>query len=524
MKKLITTLMLLAFIVFAFGQKMELGSGAYVNQNQGAYITVDGGLVTNTNGSFTLESNASGTASLIITGSGTTTTSGNITVERFLEANLWHYISGQSNIAGNFSTLSMGLGTPGSTSNAFFRWEEDYLYNTVTGIWVDILNGEDGTGTTSLMSSEGFVACKGYSISYATNDKTLSLSGVPYTSNQSITLALTSGSTGEGANLVGNPFCSSIAINKPADASNNFIDQNSGVLATSYQAVYFWDESGTWNGTSDADYKAINNSGAAIFAEPGQAFMVVAKTDGATLNFNTSIQKHGVATFYKNQGDARPRIKLVVSDNVQHYNSTEIVFLAGMTAGLDPSYDAAKFKGNPALSLYTRLLDDNGEDFAIQALPFVDMENFVIPLGVDVASTDVFEFTAVQENMDHYNILLEDRELNIVTNLRWESYYAEISNSGIGRFYLHFKDATSIGEINTAPTVTCRYFDGKIRISNPDLQTGMVSLINTQGQVLHSARMNGEATMEIPVNQAAGVYIMLVQTEKSKLGSKVFIY
>jgi hypothetical protein len=524
MKKLITTLTLLAFIVFAFGQKMEIGSSAYVTQSQGAYITVDGGLVTNTTGSFTLESNAAGTASLIITGSGSTTTSGDITVERFLEADLWHYISGQSNISGNFSTLSMGLGTPGSTSHAFYRWEEDYVYSSTTGIWVDILNGEDGTGSNTLMDDEGFVACKGYSISYATTDKTLSLSGVPYTSNQSITLQLTSGSTGEGANLVGNPFCSSIAINKPADASNNFIDQNIGVLATSYQAVYFWDESTSWNGTSDADYKAINNSSAATFAEPGQAFMVVAKTDGTTLNFNTSIQKHGAATFYKNQGDATPRIKLMVSDNAQHYNSTELVFLADMSTGLDPSYDAAKFKGNPVLSLYTRLVDDNGIDFAIQALPFADMENFVIPLGVDVASTDVFEFTAVQENMDHFNIMLEDREQNIVTNLRWESYFAEISNSGTGRFYLHFKDATAIGEINTTPIVTFRYVDGKILINNPEHQTGMVSLVNIQGQVLLDFRMNGEATTEIHVNQPTGVYILLVQTDKIKSGSRIFIY
>ena len=45
-----------------------------------------------------------------------------------------------------------------------------------------------------------------------------------------------------------------------------------------------------------------------------------------------------------------------------------------MTKGLDPSYDVGKMKGNPDIALYTKLIEDNGIDFTIQALPFAGLE------------------------------------------------------------------------------------------------------------------------------------------------------
>lgn len=72
-----------------------------------------GGTFSNS-GTFTIPSSSSGTGSVIFTGTAT----GNVKVERFLTHDRWHYISGQTNISGNFSTLSMDLsgGTDGDRS------------------------------------------------------------------------------------------------------------------------------------------------------------------------------------------------------------------------------------------------------------------------------------------------------------------------------------------------------------------------------------------------------------------------
>ena len=189
---------------------------ASITINAGGALTISDLVLSTDANSIVIGSSATGTGSFIVEG----TITSKVTVERYLTHDRWHYISGQSNISGNFSTLDLGLGTAGSTSNQFYRWDESLNDDPYIGYWVDILNG-NGSGT--LMGAEGFVSCKGYAINYINNDKTLSLSGVPYTSNQSISLTKTDGSTNEGANLVGNPFCSTIALNSAAAASDNFI-------------------------------------------------------------------------------------------------------------------------------------------------------------------------------------------------------------------------------------------------------------------------------------------------------------
>ena len=107
MKKIITTVALLTFVLFAFGQKMDVGSGAHVTLNPGGYITVDGGLIVNssaTPGTFTVKSTASGTGSLIIDGTGTTT--GDVKFERYMTEGEWHYISAPVNDARVFNAAN----------------------------------------------------------------------------------------------------------------------------------------------------------------------------------------------------------------------------------------------------------------------------------------------------------------------------------------------------------------------------------------------------------------------------------
>ena len=482
-----------------------------------AMMTVNGDL-SNTSGTLTLESTATGTGSLIVEGTAT----GDVKVERFLTHDRWHYIAGQTNISGFFSTLAMNL-SGGTNGDQFYRWEESLDWGENIGNWVDILNGPNGNDPT--FASEGFVICKGYAINYITDDETLILSGVPYIANQNITLTKTTNSTGEGSNLVGNPFSSTIAINDDADADNNFLDQNAAALDDSYEAIYIWNESNDWNGTTNADYDTYSNSlGGAFFASPGQAFMIMAASNDATLNFNTSLRKQGTSTFYKNSNNNDiSRLKISVKNSDNQGNKTSIVFRPGMTKGLDPSYDVGKLKGNPDIALYTQLIEDNGIDFAIQALPDQDVESYVIPVGVDVSESSVFEFSATQENLDNYSLILEDRQENTFTDLRRDTYFATISESGMGRFYIHFKDATGIGGNSAHAAISLLYRDGQVQIQNPENQKGIVRLINIAGQVLDMQTLTGNNQQKFSVHQSEGIYIVDIQTDKAILSRKIII-
>ncbi len=410
---------------------LHIAPSAGLELQNNAQLTV-GGLMFNESSaeSVVLKSSASGTASLIIEGE----VDGDISAERYLGKDIWHYISAPFDVSGNFNSLNLGL-TSGENKDQFYRWEEDYVWDGYTGIWVDILNGEEGSGDNPLMDDEGFVTAKGYAMTYKDTDKTLELSGTPLLSDQNISMTRTPASSHTGANLVGNPFCSDIAINNAADSDDNFIKANASVLDASYQAVYVWQESENWDGISNEDYVPLNHSSAATFLEAEQGFMLMSASDGAVLQFPEEIRKHGSGIFYK-EADDFMRLKLWIrADKIAAF--TEFVFAAGMSLEMDAGYDAAKMKGNPDIALYSRLPEDLGEDFAIQALPFIESE-CIIPLGVDLALATDLTFSIDGFAFQKGSIILEDREKDVFTDLS-ELEYSCVTGSDDGRFYLRFR-------------------------------------------------------------------------------------
>jgi len=122
-----------------------------------------------------------------------------------------------------------------------------------------------------------------------------------------------------------------------------------------------------------------------------------------------------------------------------------------------------------------------------------------------------------------YDNSLEDRQENAFTDLRWDTYFATISESGTGRFCLHFKDATAIGEIAPETNISFNVLDGKIVIHNPDKEKGTISLVNISGQVWGRMEMNGDESQEFSIDQAAGIYLISIQTEKAMVSRKVFL-
>ncbi|MBI9036726.1 MAG: hypothetical protein JEY97_01215 [Bacteroidales bacterium] len=153
-------------------------------------------------------------------------------------------ISGQTNIDGYFDALTIGL-TDGADNYQLYRWEESLDWNGTIGNWVDILNGPNENNST--LENEGFIVGKGYDIFYKTANKTLVLTGIPYTSNQSINITKTSNSTSPGWNLIGNPFYSTIVANSSPD-DNNFLSSNANVLNPIYSGIYLWDEKASFQG------------------------------------------------------------------------------------------------------------------------------------------------------------------------------------------------------------------------------------------------------------------------------------
>ena len=101
---------------------------------------------------------------------------------------------------------------------------------------------------------------------------------------------------------------------------------------------------------------------------------------------------YGSATFYKG-GDGAPRFFLIIISPEEAANQTELAFIEGMTYGLDVSYDAGGFKGNSQLALYSFLVENNNEEFAVQALPILT-ESIAVPIGFVAGTPSIYSFNA----------------------------------------------------------------------------------------------------------------------------------
>jgi|GEM_PF-4209472 len=464
--------------------------------------------------SFTLKSNATGTASLIAT-SGVT---GVVTAERWVNnlagGETWHYVS--SPVSGqslNQSWLDNNsiVSTP---AYQLFRYDEDQNYWIIYG----------STGNPEPFTDNTFVDARGYTAARSESG-VLSFTGTVRNSDITYATSYTAGK-GEGWNLVGNPFTSAIRVTSGAASTGKFLVDNTGVIDASYLALYVWDEQ-TGYANSRNDYKVISSGTIdgytkinQDYIQPGQAFMVKVKSSAGNLAFNKDMQQHAAVDFYKSK-ESWPSVELVVEGN-NVSNAASIGFDDAMTKGLDPSYDVGKLKGNPDIALYTRLVEDNGVDFAIQALPFTELESLVVPVGLDVSTTGVYKFSATTTNFDNYNMVLEDRQENTFTNLRRDDYSAGVSQSGIGRFYLHFKNATGLSEIsNDVPIII--YQNNMLDITNLQETKTVVKLVSLMGQTLQAETYAASTEIQMQTNVPTGIYLIQIANGDNYFVHKIFI-
>ena len=493
---------------------LTINLGGNLTINSGSALTICGNMVNY--GKFKLNSDLLATASLIIKGDAT----GNITAQRFLTQDIQHYISVPVNDTRVFSDF-LNL-TNGADNDQFYWWDEDGTEGGVTGVWFDILNDNGGVS----YAEDSFVVGQGYNIAYGSSSETINFFGTPLTTNQTINITKTDASTLEGWNLVGNPFTSSIAANGSADA-NSFLTTNSAILDNNHNAIYLWNEQ-TDIDENRYDYLTISNSEVKKNIEVGQAFMIAKKDLGTSeLFFNTNMRKHDSATFYKNiEQDEVSRFYMSVENEEGLYNEILIAFIDGMTNGLDISYDAGKLKGNPNIALYTALVEDNGIDFAHQALPPLIEDAVEVKIGVDVSTSGnyIFKIKELQNFDEKTNVILEDKESgNLIDFREIGEYDFDISQPGQirDRFVLYFNKLTGIEE-RLSENICFYVYDNKLYVIDKELKSGTIQILNLLGQPVFEKYFS-EAVNTLDINLPTGYYIVKIISDKNILSRKVYI-
>lgn len=532
-------LALLSFMMFSsYGARsqIKISSDAFFNINADCYVLTNNDVIINSGGLLSLRgcatiggtlTNSAGTSGLVVhsdaSGTGSLIESSGVsaTVERFITQDIYHYITppvtGQ-----NISLLQSGTA---HTDFDLFWYDENHAGGQGP-LWIDA-SGQAGN----------LAVGQGYAYTYMPESRTLGFTGTTNQGTLSVPVTYTYNSEVSsnewyfGWNLVGNPYPSRIN-------AETFIDDadNSDIYGT----LYFWDEGAVYS-NGENDYGSLNKTGSTSggggktpngIIGVGQAFMVhygsgTGQTS-STVSFKNNMRVHDEAVFFKNSDPWRFMISL--ENEAGSYNETLIGFVPEASNGFDNKYDGAKLKGNPNIALYTKLVQEDGLDYAIQALPMQLEDGVLVKLGMNAIQTGMhtLKVQRIENFNDTVSIYLEDSYLNKFTNLRSQpEYHFAVENAGVTdeRFILHFNGyGVGTEEISTPKNnyhIYAYYGDIIIEINEPCDFTAIA--YDASGRQLTSKKAVNTTKVRLKLSASTGIYVLSIIGKDHVINKKIFV-
>ncbi len=435
------------------GSSLTLGTDAIP-----AYLTVTGTLA-----------NGTGTGGLLVkSGSSLIESSGAAaTVVRAIPANEWHLISAPTSnaVAGLFTGFYLQKHT-----------ESTNAYMDITSV------------SEALTPARGYALYGSSGLSSATYSGPLNAGAESFSTTKS----------GEGWNLIGNPYPSSIDW----DAVSGWTKTN--VNAATYVHV----NSATW-----ATYVgSVGNDGGTQFIAPGQGFFVRASAAG-TLSMTDAVRVHHATPFFKSSDVVIPDlVRLQVSGNT-YTNQAVVRFLPDATAEFDGDYDAYKLFGDvpEAAQIYTT----GSIPLSINSLPETDS----VPVGVKAGVSGTYTIAATEINNLQF-VTLEDTRTGIFTDLSQKSYaFSFTAGEDEMRFRLHF---SALGIPDEKPSEIIVYSQAKkVFVKQGENRQGDIFIYNLSGQKIRS-KLSASGLNEFGL-QSTGIYIVKVISKDVTCIKKVYV-
>lgn len=441
----------------------------------------------------------------------------NLTYYRYLTGGQWHLI-GAPVLGQVISTFMANADNDISNDGTNYKMK-DYAESA------DAWSSEYDMSVVSAM-----VSGKGYALTRVT-DGVVETSGILVTTDVPFSLS----NSANGWNLLANPYPA--ALKATTDGSTDYLLNASNVaeLDPSYAALYVWEEN-TIDPSNVNNYKTVNNaldgtlykvSPQAEHLQAGQAFFVKAGGTG-NFTFNVNMLQHqSDIPLYKSDANSWSSVELSMRDESAKA-STKIAFNSAMTKGLDVTYDAGLLTSNPDFSVYTRLVEDNGVDFMLQALPDT-FEGMIVPVGVKANAGDILTFSANMVNVpEMYNVFLEDRALNVFTNLsEGDEYSVQLTDNsdGTGRFFIRTtaQSALGVGDLTglQALKVFAQPSENQLVIRGEMANNATARIYSITGKLVSEVNLQAVNENRINFNEETGVYIVKINTTEGMFTQKI---
>ncbi|WP_178988453.1 zinc-dependent metalloprotease [Winogradskyella schleiferi] len=474
----------------------------------GAALTVNSGITLTTNES-NLNSTSQIFSSLIVDGTITGTVNYNRHTAQIGTNDL---ISAPvvDQTFGSFETANPNLATSG-TLRAFAP------YVTSAGAFQ---NYDTSTNASTIIN-----AGTGYKAA-TTDGSTLTFTGTVRT-NDVLDVPISDATAGSAWNLIGNPYPSYMNFETFFTTNAGEFDPNNA-----FQAIYGYDGNGGW---TVWNFSSIVDISADEYLAPGQAFFVKAKSGGGLVDFTTNMRTTGTSDDFIAGRDSSTTVALCqLNLNSSSNNaSTKIYFIEGTTRGLDFGYDAGSYSGSTAeYSIFSNLVEDNsGLDMAIQALPFNDLNDVIIPIGIKAQANE--QLTISIDDVSYLpsgvNVYLNDTVENAFTLLNTSDYTFTASNdlTGTGRFYIQYATQTlsvnndELNNLNIYATSTPKeivvkgLLVGKSKANLYDIQGRLV--LNECLDVLNTSNRIDVSSL------SSGIYVISIFSDNKSKTQKLII-
>ncbi len=337
------------------------------------------------------------------------------------------------------------------------------------------------------------------------------------------TVAITnSGPAFEEWNLIGNPYPAYLNVQ---DFLNN--SANAALLDESTVGIYGYDGDASDGWT----IYNLSNTTASTAITPGQGFFVAAEGNG-NIEFTHSMRRTGTDDdFISGRSDEFIYMMIQLSTDSKQFK-TDFYFNDNASLGLDIGYDATVWGGSaPEFAIYSHLVDDNqGKEFALQALSSTDVSNVVIPLGVNASQGEQLRFNIQESTLpETVNVYLDDVVANTTTLLNSGDYVITPSTnlSGTGRFFLRTsEESLSTVENNLdAIEIFAENTSKEIIVRGQLSEDTIIELYDIQGRIVSSTLLDN-TNLENRINTAsisAGVYVVKLQNNTQQKSQKVII-
>ena len=492
----------------------EVNSNKTLTIGDGKYVKLKFGLVVNTGGNVIVENDAN-----LIQEADYANNTGNITVKRNANLKRLDYNYWGSPVSGQ----QLKAFSPGTLNSRFYIYQE----SNDSFVTVDpTTNFETGKGYAIRASNTAPT-----SITDPLATKDWSFIGIP--NNGDVSFTLLKSSTGNGYNLVANPYPSNINLNQLYTSNNTDItgtfyfwtniNPNPAMQYANYPLPGYYNNYATYNlsgGNPPAhptvtDATEVNKITPEAVIKPGQGFIVQAtgSGDGKLDFYNTHRVKDTNTKFFNNRmassNEVVDRYRVQLTTPLGLVNTILVAYKEGSTLDFEGNYDAKLLVESPD-SFYSKIGVDK---MIIQGRGYPLNNNDVVELGTTFYQSGTHTFSIESKEgvfANGQSIYLHDKKLGIYTDIQKEDYVFDAQQGeDSSRFEIVYQPKSNLTTNNVNSEQVKIYEKQDNLVIESDKVFNRVVVYDVTGKLLKSIESGNKNSLLIEKSQLSrGIYLI----------------